>query len=135
MDIDANVTFANNPFNYTHFEEQFVNNPNATIISDYEIKFPQNFIQLYLDKEKLPSELTPEDIPLDKIKVATYSLEYGNGKVIVLGLSGQNMAENQQFMKFFDNAILPIALCPKFQPCVSNSTTGYLYGCTKYENI
>jgi hypothetical protein len=117
LDIDANAIFANNPFNYIHSEEQFVNNPNATIIYDYDIRFPENFIQLYANKEKLPNELTREDIPMDKIKVATYSLQYGNGKVIVLGLSGQNMAENQQFMRFFDNQILPIVLCPKFQPC------------------
>ena len=117
LDVDTIAIFANNPFNYIHSEEQFVNNPKATIISDYEIKFPENFIQLYVNKEKLPNELTREDIPLDKIKVATYSLQYGNGKVIVLGLSAQNMAENQQFMRFFDNQILPIVLCPKFQRC------------------
>src|SRR5437867_6053707 len=53
----------------------------------------------------------------------------------MLGLSGRLLAENQKFLKFFDNLILPKALCPKFQPCVSNSTTSYLYGCTKYEYV
>jgi len=119
--IESNVTYSNNPFNYSHFEEQFVNNPKAKIIVDYGVKFKRG------DYVRQPL--------LKQTRVATYSLDYGKGKVIMLGLSGRLLAENKEFMKFFDNTILPIALCPKFQPCVSNSTTNYLYGCTKYENI
>ena len=117
LDIDANVTFTNNPFNYTHFEEQFVNNPNAKILEDYGIKFPKEFMQLYLTKEKLPAELQREDIPIENIRVATYSLDYGKGEVIMLGLPGRLLADNQDFMKFFDNRFLPDALCPKFKDC------------------
>jgi hypothetical protein len=117
LDIDANVTFTNNPFNYTHFEEQFVNNPNAKILEDYGIKFPKEYTQLYLKKEKLPAELQREDIPIENITVATYSLDYGKGEVVMSGLTGRLLADNQEFMEFFDNRILPDALCPKFQSC------------------
>ena len=36
-ELHDNFTFSNNPFNYSHFEENFVNNPNAKIIMDYEV--------------------------------------------------------------------------------------------------
>jgi glucose/arabinose dehydrogenase len=117
-DINENITFTNNPFNYTHFEEQYVNNPNAKIIIDYGIKFPQK------DYFKDPS--------LKQARVATYTLDYGKGKVIMLGLSAQLLAENQQFMKFFDHVILPKSLCPKFESCSYSPTTNYIYGCTSY---
>jgi hypothetical protein len=103
--IDANVTFSNNPFNYTHFEEQFVNNPNAQIIIDYGIKFPKDFIDVYQKKEKLPPELMREDIPLEKIKVATYSIKYGKGKVIMTSLSARLLADDQRFMELFDGLL------------------------------
>jgi len=110
--IGNKITFANNPFNYTHFEEQYVNNPKDKIIIDYGIKFPNNFAKIQSKKNELPIDKKLEDII-----VATYTLEYGKGKVIMLGLYGQNLAKNQEFMRFFDNYILPTALCPKFQSC------------------
>jgi N,N-dimethylformamidase beta subunit-like protein len=118
LNIDTNITFRDNPFNYTHSEEQFVNNPNTKIIRDYAITFPNDFIQLYLKKEKQPPELQREDIPIEKIKVATYSLNSGDGKVIMLGITGQQLAENHEFMDFFDNTILPNAICPSMQNCM-----------------
>ena len=30
------ITFGNNPFQYTHYEEQFITNPNAKILIDYQ---------------------------------------------------------------------------------------------------
>ncbi len=119
LDVNTDVNFTNNPFNYTHFEEQFVNNPKDKIIMDYEIKFPKEFIELYLKKEKLPAELTREDIPIENITIATYSLQYGKGKVIMLGLTGRLLNNNESFMNFFDTRILPIAMCPQFQSCQS----------------
>jgi len=101
--IKNKITFTNNPFNYTHFEEQFVNNPKDKIIIDYGIKFPP--------EDNVTSAFTKTR------KVATYTLDYGKGKVIMLGLSARLLVDNQGFMKFFDNHILPIALCPKFQFC------------------
>ena len=110
IDINKSVTFANNPFNYTHLEEQFVNNPKAKIIIDYGIKFPKEFIESYLKKEKLLPEPLREDIPIESLNVATYSLDYGKGKVIMLGLYGQNLANNESFLRFFDNLITEHAL-------------------------
>jgi len=89
--ININITFANNPFNYTHFEEQYVNNPKDKIIIDYGIKVPpiDKFTDPYFKAKK----------------VATYSIEYGKGKVIMIGLYGQNLDKNEDFMKFFDKLI------------------------------
>jgi N,N-dimethylformamidase beta subunit-like, C-terminal len=95
-DIKENITFTNNPFNYTHFEEQYVNNPKDKIIIDYGIKFPQK------DYLKDPS--------LKQTRVATYTLDYGKGKVIMLGLTGHNLAFNESFMRFFDDLITDQAL-------------------------
>ena len=36
-DISAPITFSNNPFNYTHFEENYVTNPAAHILLDYGV--------------------------------------------------------------------------------------------------
>ena len=132
-DIKNNITFANNPYNYTHFEEQFVNNPKDKIITNYGVKFPRDYVQGYLEKKVLPAELHLEEIPIENITVATYSLDYGKGKVILLGLSGRLLSDNPEFMKFFDNVILPKSLCPKFEPCWYYPSTNYDYGCTNYD--
>ena len=92
-DIHTNITFTNNPFNYTHFEEQFVNNPKAKIIIDYGIKFPKGWSG--------PTEST----------VATYSLNYGKGKVIMMGLSGIQLADNEKFLNFFSKLLTHKASC------------------------
>jgi len=75
--INNKITFDNNPFNYTHFEENYVNNPNVTIIHDYRIKFPP---QDYVDSPELKERM-----------VATYTLDYGKGKIIMLGIFGEIM--------------------------------------------
>ena len=104
-DINDNITFSNNPFNYTHFEEQFVNNPKDKIIVDYGAQFPH---AMYL-----------KDPSLNQTKVATYTLDYGHGKVIMLGLSGRILADKQKFMSFFDHVILPAAICSLSNSCQS----------------
>ncbi|HEX9319509.1 MAG TPA: N,N-dimethylformamidase beta subunit family domain-containing protein, partial [Nitrososphaeraceae archaeon] len=43
-DIAEPVHFIDNPFNYTHFEENYVNNPNATILFDYGAQIPQTVL-------------------------------------------------------------------------------------------
>ena len=89
-DINVPIPFENNPFNYTHFEENYVNNPNATILLDYGAQ------HVYRDdKARTP------------VKVATYELDYGKGKVIVIGLYGQSLVGNQEFLRFFKDIILP----------------------------
>jgi hypothetical protein len=97
-DISTKITFANNPFNYTHFEEQFVNNPNDRILVDYSVKFPNN----YTDFE--------DGFNRNNTKVATYELNYGQGKIIMIGLYAERLLQNEAFLKFFDNEILKRAL-------------------------
>jgi len=104
INTNESVTFAKNPFNYTRVEEQFVNNPKARIIFDYGIKIPTDFVEIYSKNKRVHPDLQ-QDIPIHDVKVATYSLDYGKGKVIMLGLYGQKLAHNQPFMQFFDNLI------------------------------
>jgi hypothetical protein len=92
--IRNNVTFTNNPFNYKHFEEEFANNPNDKIIIDYGIKYPKYWKRI-------------TDNP-----VATYTLNYGKGRVITIGLTARHLAHNERSLNFFDDQIIPRTLCP-----------------------
>jgi glucose/arabinose dehydrogenase len=97
-DITDPVYFKNNPFNYSHFEENYVSNPNSTILVDYNVGFGEDY-PYYSHKD---------------VKIATYEKSYGRGKVIMIGLHAQNLANNKEFKKFFDNTILPHALAPVY---------------------
>lgn len=91
VDSNLNVKFRNNPFNYTHSEEQYVTNPKAKILVDYKAY----------------------DIPnknFQNATVATYQMNYGNGRVINLGIWGHIVEDNKAFLEYFDNVILPLAL-------------------------
>ncbi len=85
--LSANVTFGNNPFNYTHFEENFVNNPDVNIILDYNATIPENS-------------------PYLGATVATYDLDFGKGKVIHMGLYSQHIIDNEKFIEFLDDILL-----------------------------
>jgi hypothetical protein len=98
-DIHDNITFGNNPFNYTHFEEQFVNNPKDKILIDYGIKFPKDYLQ---------NDSFPADKPTGNITVATYTLHYGNGRIIMMGIYGQNLMNNEAFLKFLQPIIFAL---------------------------
>jgi hypothetical protein len=93
------VSFSNNPFNYTHFEENYVTNPNATILHDYGFKVGDNY-----ESEPWHGNAT----------IATYELSYGNGKVIGLGVYGQNESDNPAFLEFFEKTVLMHALAPEY---------------------
>ena len=87
---NTTLNFANNIFNYTHNEENYVNNNNDIIILDYGA---------YTN-------------PLDRIKgkIATYELNYEHGKVIVVGLFGEDLLNNENFLDFFKNTIIQYAV-------------------------
>jgi N,N-dimethylformamidase beta subunit-like protein len=86
--LKEKIYFKNNPFNYTHFEENYVSNPNASILLNYEIE-------------------TPHSIPhMENVTVATYDFKFGNGKVIATGLYGQNLVNNTAFLHFFESLLL-----------------------------
>jgi hypothetical protein len=86
-ELTDNITFSNNPFNYTHFEENFVNNPKDKILIDYDAVAPRNN-------------------PFFGSTVATYELDFGKGKVVMMGLYGQNLIRNEAFLKFLDSLVL-----------------------------
>jgi glucose/arabinose dehydrogenase len=96
-DISDKVHFTNNPFNYTHFEENYITNPNASVIIDYGATFPEEY---YLSHDSKHRDAT----------IATYYINYNKGKVIMVGLYGQQIANNKAFLEFFDNVIMHHAL-------------------------
>ncbi len=91
LDISSHkkVYFKNNPFNYTHSEEQYVTNSKAIILINYHA---------YNLTEQYPNAI-----------VATYMMNYGKGKVINLGIWGHTLTNNETFLNYFDKVILPIA--------------------------
>jgi hypothetical protein len=89
------VFFRNNPFNYTHTEEQHVTNPNAKILLNYQAYYPSH-----------------KDF---NATVATYEMNYGKGKVIGLGLWGDRLVNSVRFFDYFDNVIMTIALASNNQ--------------------
>jgi glucose/arabinose dehydrogenase/plastocyanin len=84
------ISYKNNPFNYTNGEEQYVTNPHAKILLDYGASF---------SSDKYPNAT-----------VATYQMDYGKGKIINLGIWGHELINNEAFLNYFDNVIMPIAV-------------------------
>ena len=95
--ISDKVYFTNNPFNYTHFEENYITNPNARVILDYGAKFPEEYFTFH------------DSVHRDAL-IATYYMNYNKGKVIMMGLYSQHLANNKAFLEFFDNIIMHHAL-------------------------
>jgi parallel beta-helix repeat protein len=94
LDVTDRVLFGNNPFNYPHVEEQYVTNPNAKIIHDFEA--------FNISK------------PFSNATVAMYMMNHDKGKVINLGIWGHLLLNNTDFIDYFDNVILPLALNQSF---------------------
>jgi hypothetical protein len=93
--VSANIYFLNNPFNYTHFEENYVNNPHVKTLFNYKASFPNE----------------NKDYNNDT-KIAAYVLNNGRGKVVMLGIYSDEVLNNKIFLDFFDAIILPHALAP-----------------------
>jgi hypothetical protein len=86
---DDDIRFGNNPFGVRHNEEQYITNPNAKIILDYQAYNASN------------TKFLPRDF-----KIATYELGYQKGKVITLGLYTDDVLfKNDKFKKFFDGLL------------------------------
>jgi hypothetical protein len=93
------VRFANNPFRYTHDEEQYITNPKAKIILDYKAS---------LAKYPKAKEI------FKKVPVAIYELDYKKGKVIAFGISSSDIiANDDRFDRFLDSLLLNIVSNPK----------------------
>jgi hypothetical protein len=102
---DKDVTFSNDPFNYTHSEEQIVTNPNDEIIFDFGVM------------EDVTYEIDKDDNEIDNIqhfpdfgKVAAYEMMSGKGKVINIGIFAHKLEDNEAFLDFYDEEILLRAL-------------------------
>ena len=50
--------------------------------------------------------VVPRNNPFFGSTVATYQLDFGKGKVVMMGLYGQNLVSNEAFLKFVDSLIL-----------------------------
>ena len=84
----CNVTFANNPFQYRHHEEQYLTNPKALILLNYN------------------ASITKKDSKPMKILIATYMLNYQRGKLIVLGIYSDDVITHDKFIRYFDSLLL-----------------------------
>jgi hypothetical protein len=85
------VVFTNLPFNYTHFEENYIANNDVTILHDYGLQ--------------IVGEYDGPDWHRDAT-IAAYEKSYGEGKVIGLGVYGQRLSGDPKFLDFFDNIVL-----------------------------
>jgi len=128
--LEDEVIFDNNPFNYTHFEENYVTNPEAEILWDYKVKFAQQpaseprtspFVLGGIFKEEPSIQYSDENKT-----IATYELTSGNGKVIHMGLYSQRLDSNPAFLDYFEKIILPRAL-DKTQPIENGYEASNLY--------
>jgi hypothetical protein len=92
--FSCNITFANNPFQYRHHEEQYVTNPNDLILLNYNTSISKK-----------------QHITLDP-QIATYELNYHRGKVLALGIYSDYIIANSKFYKYFDSLLLKYAHRP-----------------------
>jgi hypothetical protein len=101
------IYFANNPFNYTHTEEDYVTNSKAKILIDYHAYGMPRHFKKY-----------------QNATVAAYEMNYGKGKIINLGIWGHVVTNNKAFLNYFDNVLIPDVLGPAIQylPRVSLDT-------------
>jgi hypothetical protein len=82
------VTFANDPFQYKHHEEQYVTNPNDVILLNYH------------------ASTSVKQPKMADLLIATYELNYKKGKVIALGIYSDDIITNPKFNKYFDSLLV-----------------------------
>lgn len=87
----CSIAFGNNPFGYQHHEEQYVTNPDDIILLNYNATI-SNW----------------KNAP-DRAVVATYELNYGNGKVIALGIYSDDIISDGSFDRYFDSLLMKYA--------------------------
>ena len=82
------VTFAHDPFEYKHHEEQYITNRNDTILTNYDATL-----------------ITKQHVSYKPV-IATYELHYKKGRVIVLGLYSDDILNNIKFDRYFDTLLM-----------------------------
>lgn len=88
------IKFANNPFEYTHREEQYLTNSNDTILLNYN----ESLSNL--------NPNTPRNVTLAHIfTIGAYELKYKKGLVIGTGLYTDQIINNRSFLVFLDHLL------------------------------
>jgi hypothetical protein len=90
-----NVTFSRDYFGYKHAEEQYATNPKDKIILDFGAQVIS------------PIEAETNGGAGTHPTVAIYELDHLKGKVIMIGIFGHKLVKNNEFLDFYDNAIIP----------------------------
>jgi hypothetical protein len=88
----CDITFANDPWEYRHHEEQYITNNNDKILMNYN------------------ASLLHYPIPSLRPVIAAYELNYQKGKVISLGIYSDDIMMNERFDKYLDNLVLQYSL-------------------------
>jgi hypothetical protein len=103
----CNITFANNPFEYKHHEEQFITNPNVKILLDYNATISDNNVQdIKNNNSDMENNKDPTKISKN-LHIAAYEHDYKKGKVIALGIYPNDaLMEDDRFNRFFDSLLL-----------------------------
>jgi len=118
-DINDKIVFENNPFNYKHFEENYLTNQKAKILIDYKAKFPQETFAVeknpWVIGGLLKNQTTKVGYRDEGKTIATYELPSGAGKVINMGIYSQNIESDPTFLNYFEKIILPRALDTTFR--------------------
>jgi N,N-dimethylformamidase beta subunit-like protein len=107
----CDIVFNNNPFKYNHREEQYITNPKDKILLDYNASIIGSHNN---DNNNNTMPYNVKNISQHtgtKIKIATYQLDYGKGKVISLGIYTDDIIQNfnshnSKFNKFRDTLLL-----------------------------
>jgi hypothetical protein len=84
--FSCKITFGNNPFQYSHHEEQYITNPGVIVIKDYNATA--------LDYKSVSNP-----------RIATYEMNYSKGKVVVMGLYSSDIINNSEFLAFVDGLL------------------------------
>jgi len=104
----CNITFANNPFEYKHHEEQFITNPEVKILLDYNATISEhnNLQEVKSNNSDIENNKDPTKISKN-VRIAAYEHDYKKGKVIALGIYPNGALMNDdRFNRFFDSILL-----------------------------
>ncbi len=88
------IKFANNPFEYTHREEQYLTNSNDTILLNYN------------ESLSTLNPNTPRNVTFAHVfTIGAYELKYKNGLVIGTGLYADQIINNRSLLVFLDHLL------------------------------
>ena len=88
------IKFANNPFEYTHREEQYLTNNNDTLLLNYNESY-----------STLNPNTTKDLATAHAYTVGAYELQYKKGLVIGTGLYADQIITNRSFLVFLDHLL------------------------------